>query len=326
MKYTIFSENVPNLPFAEGKSEGNSPFWRYKGNPIVERNPVEGIARIYNSAVVPYEGGFVGVFRGDTTNGWPFLYLGRSKDGFTFTFEKEPIVMEHADGTPYRMEYGYDPRLVLLEGKYYAVWCDSLRGQPTIGLAVTEDFKKFRYLGQPVLPYSRNGVLFPRKVGGEYKLLTRPSDQGHTPYGDIYLSSSKDLEYWGRHAFVMGPANNWERLKIGAGCAPVETSAGWLLLYHGVMLTCSGYVYSVGGAILDREDPAKVLYRSKDFLLTPEKAYECVGVVPNVCFPCSAVVDAATGRLAMYYGCADTVFSLAFSTVDAVVDFIIAHS
>ena len=174
-----------------------------------------------------------------------------------------------------------------------------------------------------MLPYSRNGVLFPRKIGGEYVLLTRPSDQGHTPYGDIYLSYSKDLTYWGKHKLLMQPKSSWERLKIGAGPAPIETSEGWLLLYHGVTQTCSGYVYSMGGALLDRDDPSKVLHRSENYLLTPEKEYECVGFVPNVVFPCSTLTDSATGRIALYYGCADTVFSLAFSTLDQIINYII---
>ena len=112
-------------------------------------------------------------------------------------------------------------------------------------------------------------------------------------------------------------------MKIGAGPAPIETSEGWLLLYHGVTQTCSGYVYSMGGALLDRDDPSKVLHRSENYLLTPEKEYECVGFVPNVVFPCSTLTDSATGRIALYYGCADTVFSLAFSTLDQIINYII---
>lgn len=320
MKYKIIGENIPHMPYEERTEQNGLPFWRSAENPVITRNPVKGVARIYNSAVVPFGGGFAGVFRGDTLNGWPLLYVGFSKDGYSFDIREQPIRMEYASGQPYDMEYGYDPRTVKIDDTYYIIWCDGLRGQPAIGLAETKDFRNFVYRGHPVLPYSRNGVLFPRKIGGEYVLLTRPSDQGHTPYGDIYLSKSKDLEYWGKHELVMAPQNSWERLKIGAGPAPIETSEGWLLLYHGVTQTCSGYVYSVGGALLDLENPSKVLRRSKNYLLTPEKQYECVGFVPNVVFPCSAIADAATGRITLYYGCADTVFSIAFSTLDQIMD------
>src|SRR5699024_1434710 len=90
-------------------------------------------------------------------------------------------------------------------------------------------------------------------------------------FGDIFLSQSPDMEFWGRHRHVMSKSSNWwENVKIGGGAAPIETSEGWLLFYHGVTGTCNGYVYSIGGAILDRDDPSKVLYRCGNFLLTPE--------------------------------------------------------
>ena len=72
-------------------------------------------------------------------------------------------------------------------------------------------------------------------------------------------------------------------------------------------------------ALLDREEPWKVLARSKEYLLAPRELYECVGDVPNVTFPCAALCDAPTGRIALYYGCADSVTGLAFCRVDEVI-------
>ena len=102
--------------------------------------------------------------------------------------------------------------------------------------------------------------------------------------------------------------NWWENVKIGGGAAPIETSEGWLLFYHGVTGTCNGLVYSIGGAILDRDEPSKVLYRCNTFLLTPEEWYE------------------ERGRIAIYYGCADSYVGLAFTTIDEVVSYIKEHS
>ena len=67
---------VPNVPWQE-RPEGlkDAPVWRYTENPIIGRNPVKGVARIFNSAVMPYEGEFIGVFRGEQTNGIPYIYL-----------------------------------------------------------------------------------------------------------------------------------------------------------------------------------------------------------------------------------------------------------
>ena len=78
------------------------------------------------------------------------------------------------------------------------------------------------------LPYNRNGVLFPEKINGNFAMLSRPSDTGHTPFGDIFYSESPDMEFWGRHRHVMAPAafelSAWQCMKIGAGPVPVKTS------------------------------------------------------------------------------------------------------
>jgi beta-1,4-mannooligosaccharide/beta-1,4-mannosyl-N-acetylglucosamine phosphorylase len=198
----------------------------------------------------------------------------------------------------------------------------------SIGLGRTKDFRTFTRMPNPMMPYNRNGVLFPRKVGGKYLLLSRPSDSGHTPFGNIYISESPDLVHWGHHRFVMGNGGPgwWQGTKVGAGPIPIETSEGWLLLYHGVSFTCNGFVYSFGAAILDINDPSRVLFRTRDYLLTPEKPYETTGFVPNVAFPCATLSDAPTGRIAIYYGAADTYTAVAFAQVDELIAHIKANS
>ena len=317
--------NLPNIPWQEKPAGQTLPLWRYTENPIIQRNPLPGVARIFNSAVMPYEGVFIGVFRGEQTNGIPFIYLGHSKDAIHWEFDKEKIPFVDENGEPFMPPYAYDPRLVKIEDTYYIIWCQDAYGA-AIGMAKTTDFKTFTRIENPFLPFNRNAVLFPRKINGMYKLLSRPSDSGHTPFGDIYVSESSDMEYWGHHRHVMGKSGNWwENVKIGGGAAPIETDLGWLLFYHGVTGTCNGLVYSIGGAILDRDEPSKVLHRCNTFLLTPEEWYEERGFVPNVCFPCATLQDAATGRIAVYYGAADSYVGLAFTTADEVVDYIFAH-
>ena len=94
------------------------------------------------------------------------------------------------------------------------------------------------------------------------------------------------------------------------------------MFYHGVLTSCNGFVYSMGAAILDKDEPWKVLHRSDSFLLAPHEMYECVGDVPNVVFPCAALTDSETGRIAIYYGAADTTVALAFTTVEDTIKFI----
>ncbi len=317
--------NLPNMPWQDKPEGCAGPIWRYQNNPIIGRNPMPEVARIFNSAVIPYEGAFIGAFRAEQRNGVPHVYMGKSEDGIHWAFEQERVQFVDEQGELFLPHYEYDPRVVKVEDTYYIIWCQDGYGA-TIGMAKTTDFKTFVRLENPFLPFNRNAVLFPRKVNGKFLMLSRPSDSGHTPFGDIFLSESPDMEYWGRHRHVMGTTDRWwEGLKVGGGAAPIETSEGWLLFYHGVVNTCNGYVYSIGGAILDIDEPSKVKYRCANYLLTPEEWYEERGFVPNVCFPCATLQDEATGRIAIYYGCADSYVGLAFTTVQEVVDYIIAH-
>jgi beta-1,4-mannooligosaccharide/beta-1,4-mannosyl-N-acetylglucosamine phosphorylase len=124
----------------------------------------------------------------------------------------------------------------------------------------------------------------------------------------------------------MGTAGGLQSTKVGAGPIPLETREGWLMFYHGVLTSCNGFVYSFGAALLDLDEPWKVLARTSPYLMSPQDIYECVGDVPNVVFPCAALADAPTGRIAIYYGCADTVTGLCFCQVDEVLRFTRANS
>lgn len=314
---------IPNMPWEEKPENYDMPMWRYSKNPVIGRNPVENVARIFNSAVVPYKNGeFAGVFRAETKNGVPYLYTGFSKDGLNWNFSKEAIKIYDSKGNDVSPNYAYDPRVVPIDGVYYVIWCTDFCGA-SLGIAKTTDFEHFESFDNPFLPFNRNGVLFPRKVNGKYLMLSRPSDSGHTPFGDVFLSESPDMYYWGRHKHVFGTTKDWwQSVKTGAGCAPIETDEGWLLFYHAVTGTCSGFVYSIGAALLDLEDPSKVLHRCKNFILTPEMEYEERGFVANVVFPVAALTDAPTGRIALYYGAADTYTALAFTTVEETINYI----
>lgn len=323
----IIAPPVPHMPWQDAPAGlTDAPVWRYTENPVIGRNPVKGVARIFNSAVMPYGDGFIGVFRGEQVDGVPHIYLGRSGDGIHWTFDEEKIAFVDEEGKPFQPVYAYDPRLVKVEDIYYIMWCQDFYGA-SIGMAKTADFKTFVRVENPFLPFNRNAVLFPRKIGGKFVLLSRPSDSGHTPFGDVFLSESPDLVYWGRHRHVMGKSSEWwESVKIGGGAAPIETSEGWLMFYHGVTGTCNGYVYSIGGVILDIDNPSVVRYRCKNFLLTPQEWYEERGFVPNVTFPCATTHDGATGRIAIYYGAADTYVGLAFTEADRIVSYIKENS
>jgi beta-1,4-mannooligosaccharide/beta-1,4-mannosyl-N-acetylglucosamine phosphorylase len=319
--------SLPNIPWEE-RPAGSDPkkevLWRYSGNPIIPRDLTISSNSIFNSAVVPYKDGFAGVFRCDDTSRCMDIHAGRSRDGINWSINDEAITFIKTDPELPDAEYKYDPRVVFVEDRWYLIWCNGYHG-PCIGLGYTFDFEKFYQMENPLMFYNRNGVLFPRKIGKNYAMLSRPSDSGHTPFGDIIYSESPDLTFWGKHRHVMAPLawqSAWQSTKIGAGPAPIETSEGWLLFYHGVLTSCNGFVYSFSAALLDLDEPWKVIARARPYLISPQRPYECVGDVPNVTFPCACLADGDTGKLAIYYGCADTVTGLVFGKVDEVVAFV----
>lgn len=325
----ISGSALPDMPWEERPANCKDVMWRYSKNPVIARNIIPTSNSVFNSAVVSFKDGFAGVFRCDDTSRRMRLHVGFSTDGINWTISENKIEFTCDDKEIGNFVYGYDPRVCFIEDRYYITWCNGYYG-PTIGVAYTFDFKTFYQLENAYLPFNRNGVMFPRKINGRYAMLNRPSDNGHTPFGDIFYSESPDMTFWGKHRHVMATTrfedSAWQSLKIGAGPIPIETSEGWLVLYHGVLLSCNGYVYSFGSAILDLEEPWRVRYRSRPYLLSPQTTYECVGDVQNVVFPCAALHDPDTRRLAVYYGCADTVTGLVFGYIDEIISFTKKHS
>ena len=326
MALEIVGQALPNIPWEERPADCSEVVWRWSGNPLIPRDLLPRSNSIFNSAVVPFEGAFAGVFRCDDRSRRMRLHTGRSRDGLNWEIEPDPLQLSGADDEIGVFEYGYDPRVCWIEDRYYVTWCNGYHG-PTIGMAWTRNFEQYHQIENAFLPFNRNGVLFPRKIGERYAMVSRPSDTGHTPFGDIFYSESPDLQFWGNHRHVMAPIpGSWQSTKIGAGPTPIETSEGWLLIYHGVLTSCNGFVYHAGSALLDLDKPWKVMARSDPYILSPQTLYECVGDVPNVVFPCACLCDADTGRLAMYYGAADTVTALAFARVDELVEWTKANS
>jgi beta-1,4-mannooligosaccharide/beta-1,4-mannosyl-N-acetylglucosamine phosphorylase len=331
MARIINGGNLPNMPWEDKPAGCLTPVWRHSGNPVIGRHAIKVANSVFNSAVVPFGDGYAGVFRCDDRAFQMDIFAGFSKDGLNWTIDETPIDFKGegkdaaSEAEFLKKEYRYDPRVCLLDGKYYVTWCNGYHG-PTIGMGYTTDFKSFIQLDNAFLPYNRNGVLFPEKIGGEYCMLSRPSDTGHTPFGDIFVRFSPDLTYWGKHRHVMSTrgadSSGWQSTKIGAGPTPIKTDEGWLLIYHGVLTSCNGFVYRVGVALLDTDKPWKVLARSRNYILGPEEIYELAGDVPNVTFPCACLTDEATGRIAMYYGCADTVTGIAYTTADELLGWI----
>ncbi|NQV00075.1 MAG: hypothetical protein HQ538_05000, partial [Parcubacteria group bacterium] len=225
-----------------------------------------------------------------------------------------------------------DPRITELDGKYYLLYTayfgkggkiDPMMEEERVNVAMahTKDLKKWERHGillPEVNKPEKNGVLFPEKINGYYVCYYRIEPH-------IYVAYSKSLEkpLWRGHKIVASPRKGtWDGYKIGAGAPPIKTELGWLFIYHGVDKACSprrkvktsyGTVdhdrkYKLGVMIIDKDDPGKVVHRSKGWILEPKEEYEKKGMIPNVVFTCGmTLID---GQLLVYYGGADTVIGL----------------
>src|SRR5207244_7788363 len=167
---------------------------------------------------------------------------------------------------------------------------------------------------------NRNIVLFPEKIGGLYARLDRPFEYGTG--GNIWISYFSDLVYWGRSECIMQSRGFvWDQGKIGPGAPPIKTKQGWLIIYHGITPRVNAKIYKAGVALLDLNDPRKVIARAKEYIMAPREMYERVGDVPNVVFTTAAIAYPEKDELRIYYGAADTVFCLATAKISDLIEF-----
>lgn len=249
-----------------------------------------------------------------------------SRNGVDFEIREEPFIAPDSDADRHGAE---DPRITHLEGRCWITYSalQSPAFDPDarvrIGLASTTDFKSVDKHGV-IGPDQRDkdAVLFPELVGGRVALLHRivPDIQLMT-FSDIEELQSPRPERWDEHLrrlddhVVMRPQEEWESSKIGAGPPPIRTSEGWLLIYHGVD---RHYVYRAGLALLDLDDPKRVIARTRRPVLEPELEFERVGDVNNVVFPEGAVV--IDDQLHVFYGAADKAIGRAIAPLADVLD------
>jgi len=169
----------------------------------------------------------------------------------------------------------------------------------------TRDFLHFRVTTLNGNAVQNKGMaLFPRKIMGDYVMLSRQDDE------NISIMMSHDLHYWNDPRILMRPEQAWESVKIGNCGSPLETEAGWIVITHGVGPLRK---YCIGAALLDLEDPTKVLGRLKDPILSPEAA-ERDGYVPNVVYSCGSLLH--RGQLVLPYAMNDKATTFATLSVN----------
>lgn len=195
------------------------------------------------------------------------------------------------------------------------------------GLAMTKDFKTWRRLGRMTQSNldDRDVILFPEKINGKFVLLHRPKQWAGEKHGckeaSIWITFSDDLMVWNNESQLLmtGNEGTWEE-KIGGSTPPLKTKEGWLIIYHGVENEGKGY-YRVGAALLDLNDPTKVIARASDWIMEPEHYYELEGFYKGCVFPTGNVIIDDT--LYVYYGGADKYVGLATCNINELIEFIL---
>jgi predicted GH43/DUF377 family glycosyl hydrolase len=219
-----------------------------------------------------------------------------------------------------------DPRLTYVpELQQFAVLYTAYsRGGPGVSLALTKDFRTFERYGVIMTPDDKDAALFPRKFGGYWALIHRPMT---TLGAHMWISYSPDLRHWGSHKIMLEARRGawWDANKIGLSSPPIETSRGWLTIYHGVRQTPSGCLYRLGLALFDLEKPEQCLLRGNPWIFGPEADYECYGDVDDVVFPCGNTMGADGDTVNIYYGAADCAIALARASVRSLLEWLDAN-
>lgn len=308
---------------------------RYPGNPILTRKDIPvipprlvDVTSVFNPGAVLFREKFLLMLRVQNRGRETFFLTAESHDGVHFDVSNRPVHFRGLDNLSSPVYHCYDARITQLEGMFLIMFAMDMDSGCHLGLARTENFEDFDFLGITTTEDTRNGVLFPEKVDGKYLRLDRPNkvafDSGLTTGNTIVLSESQDLLCWQPVAPVIsGRLHYWDEL-VGAGPPPVKTREGWLEVYHGVATHLSSiFIYQVGILLLDLKNPARVIARGPCNILEPREPYELMGQVPNVVFPSGLIVKHTDdegfalpeSEVVLYYGAADTVVCVATSTV-----------
>jgi len=308
---------------------GRELFHRHPGNPILTAEdwpyPVNAV---FNPAAAALDGKTILLARVEDLRGISHLTVARSPNGVDgWSIDREPLLAP-ASGVDSE-QWGFeDARVVWVAAlSRWVITCTAYGpAGPAVYLATTEDFITIERYGIVRHPEDKNAALLPHRIDGRWVLLHRPKTEFGGARGEILLSRSADLISWSAPEQVLQPREGawWDSLRIGIGPPPLWTEHGWLLLYHGVKDTVSGQVYRVGLALLDLDEPTRVLRRLPNWIFAPLASYERTGDVPNVVFPCGLLHDAASGDVHLYYGAADNSICLATARLDDLLDAVLA--
>jgi predicted GH43/DUF377 family glycosyl hydrolase len=299
---------------------------RSSGNPILTATDLPyGASSIFNPGAAQIGDETLLLARVEGLTGLSHLAVARSADGVSgWRFDLEHDLVPDPNHFPEDAWGLEDPRIVAVPelAGYLITFTSYSQSGPVVSLAFTADFRHFERRGIICPPDDKNAAIFPRRLRGRWHLIHRPigPDGGDA---HIVISGSDDLTHWGPDRVLLRAREGgwWDAHRIGLGPPPLETPEGWLVLYNAAKVGASGVLYRSGLALLDLEDPTRIIARSNEFVFKPEMLYERVGDIPNVVFPSGWIAD-PDGGLRIYYGAADTTICLAKAQLAELLDYL----
>lgn len=318
----------PKPPSSTIASPNSKKFVRFEGNPIIR--PAMELKwqknGTFNPAAIYLDGKVHIIYRAQSDNGTSVLGYASSKDGLHIDEHMHNPIYIPKENFEKNEKGGAgceDPRITKIDDRLYMTYT-AFDGANPPRVALTsisiDDFLKKNWkwdkpkLISPPGVDDKDACIVKKTKGNGYIAFHRLGNV-------IWLDFLRDLEF-PEYKFLSGGIiaqarkDKWDNIKIGIAAPPLETKNGWLLLYHGV--SGPSLMYKVGAMLLDYDDPRKILGRTDEPLLEPVEPYELHGQIPNVVFPCGAVV--INDIIYLYYGGADSVTCVATLTVNDVLD------
>jgi predicted GH43/DUF377 family glycosyl hydrolase len=285
---------------------------RHPQSPLLYPNPLHRweAMNVFNCAVTQHNGLFHMHYRAQGVDFISHIGYAVSADGLRWNRLEQPVVAPHQGREDYRGVE--DPRVTPLDGAFYMTYTAYGSNSYFPMIARSENLITWEDVGPLERAENKDHVLFPEKIKGRYVIL-------HRRRKNIWMGFSHDLQTWTDHQIILSPRpdNGWDSESIGSNGLPIKTEYGWLLFYHGYG---PEHVYRHSVALLDLEDPTKVICRPKAFIMEPYETWEIKGDVPNVVFSCSNNV--VGDELWFYYAGADRLIGLATARFADVLDFV----
>ncbi len=305
-------------------------FHRNKLNPILTAdNWPYPINSVFNAgATLLPDGKTLLLCRVEDRSGISHFCAARSANGRdNWQIDSTPTLLPNPENFPEELWGIEDPRITFVEElkKYIIVFTAYTRDGPGVALALTKDFKEFERYGVIMPPEDKDAALLPYRINGNWAMIHRPVSAARA---HMWISYSPDLKNWGKHILMMDARKGawWDANKIGLSPPPIETPAGWLVIYHGVKQSCGGCIYRLGLALFELDNPEICIKRCNEWIFSPEEPYEQHGDVGNVVFPCGYTIAPDGDTLSIYYGAADTCIAMATASIKEMLKWLDEHS